>query len=361
MVRFLSRLCAVGCCIVLSSSASAEGQKPPKRSDAAQLLDYAGAQKFMLGLINRDRAKAGLSPVVLDAAASTAGLRHAQDMATKGFTGHIGTDGSVPEQRYTEGGGVHFAQENAACLFDGKARKLDPAPRFDPAKLAELQKMFMDELPPNDGHRQNVLKPLHNRVGIGLAQPEGVNQPCLAQEFVDSYGSYDALPPGGEGESQTAHRGHHLGATQFRRDRHRPYTATDAQTGRGSERGTRLCHPEARANVLRAGLQDTNTRSARRQALQSRPRARSIARSVRGQHLGAARQHRQAVHGQLANDHGALSAVDSARRRGRLLQRLEIACQPTDASIRAIKGDLASVYASLSNSNLLARSSLSVA
>jgi uncharacterized protein YkwD len=194
MVRFLSRLAAVGCCIALSASASAEGQKPTKRSDAAQLLDYAGAQKFMLSLINRDRAKAGASPVVLDEAASTAGLRHAQDMATKGFTGHIGTDGSVPEQRYTESGGVHFAQENAACLFDGKARKLDPAPRFDPAKLAELQKMFMDELPPNDGHRQNVLKPQHNRVGIGLAQPEGVNQPCLAQEFVDNYGSYDPLP-----------------------------------------------------------------------------------------------------------------------------------------------------------------------
>jgi hypothetical protein len=54
--------------------------------------------------------------------------------------------------------------------------------------------MFMDEVPPNDGHRQNVLKPEHNRVGIGLAQPEGVNQPCLAQEFVDSYGRYEALP-----------------------------------------------------------------------------------------------------------------------------------------------------------------------
>lgn len=195
MLRFFSRgLFVIGSCLALSGSASAEGQKSAKRSDAARLLDYAGAQKFMLSLINRDRAKAGLSPVVLDEAASKAGLRHAADMTAKGFTGHIGTDGSVPERRYTESGGVHFVQENAACLFDGKARKLDAAPRFDPVKLAELQKMFMDEVPPNDGHRQNVLKPLHNRVGIGLAQPEGVNQPCLAQEFVDNYGSYEALP-----------------------------------------------------------------------------------------------------------------------------------------------------------------------
>jgi uncharacterized protein YkwD len=180
-------------CFALTRGASAEGSKLAKQS-GEKLLDYAGAQKLMLTLINRDRAKAGLSPVVLDEAASKAGLRHARDMTAKGFTGHIGTDGSVPEQRYTESGGVHFVQENAACLFDAKERKLDRAPRFDPAKLAALQKMFMDEVPPNDGHRRNILKPEHNRVGIGLAQPDGVNQPCLAQEFVDSYGSYEALP-----------------------------------------------------------------------------------------------------------------------------------------------------------------------
>jgi uncharacterized protein YkwD len=144
-------------CIALAGSASAGEQKPAK-GPGSRLLDHAAAQKLMLSLINRDRAKAGLSPVLLDEAASKAGLRHARDMARTGFTGHIGTNGSVPEQRYTESGGVHFVQENAACLFDGKARKLNAAPRFDPAKLAALQKMFMDEVPPNDGHRQNVLK-----------------------------------------------------------------------------------------------------------------------------------------------------------------------------------------------------------
>ena len=194
----------VAACLVLSASASA--QAPGKKAStkvkteskaalkAQTLLDYAAAQKFVLGLINRDRAKAGLKPVTMDDAASKAGLRHARDMAAKGFTGHIGTDGSVPEQRYTESGGEHFVQENAACLFDAKERKLDEKARFDPAKLSELHQMFMDEVPPNDGHRRNILKALHNRVGIGLAQPEGVNQPCLTQEFVDRYAELEALP-----------------------------------------------------------------------------------------------------------------------------------------------------------------------
>ncbi len=172
----------------------AQARPAQRPATVSKGLDYGAAQQFVLSLVNRDRAKAGLSPVSLDEAASKAGLRHARDMASNGFTGHIGSDGSPPEQRYTQSGGVHFVQENAACLFDGKPRKLEASPRFDPTKLAELHEMFMNEVPPNDGHRRNILKPLHNRVGIGLAQPAGVNQPCLAQEFVDQYGDYTALP-----------------------------------------------------------------------------------------------------------------------------------------------------------------------
>lgn len=148
----------------------------------------------MLTLINRDRQAHGLTPVELDDVASVAAQRHARDMAQHGFTAHWGSDGSVPEQRYTEAGGSDMVQENAACLFDGVPRELDPNPRFDPALLEQLQKMFMDEVPPNDGHRKNILKPGHHRVGIGLAQPASVNQPCLAQEFVDDFGDYSELP-----------------------------------------------------------------------------------------------------------------------------------------------------------------------
>jgi uncharacterized protein YkwD len=167
--------------------------KPAQPKPASKLLDYAEAQRFVLGVINRDRKKAGLTPVVLDDAASNGGLRHARDMAKKGFTGHIGSDGSTPEQRYSEAGGSDFAQENSACLFDTVERPLDPTPRFDRAKLAALHGMFMAEVPPNDGHRRNVLNPMHHRVGIGLAQPLNVPQPCLTQEFVDDYGDYEPL------------------------------------------------------------------------------------------------------------------------------------------------------------------------
>jgi hypothetical protein len=152
------------------------------------------ATAYMLTLINRDRKAEGLGEVALDPVASVGALRHARDMASHGFTAHWGSDGSVPEERYTDAGGTDLVQENVACLFDGVPRELDPNPHFDPALLEQLQKMFMDEVPPNDGHRRNILKPGHVRVGIGLAQPATVNQPCLSQEFVDDFGDYSELP-----------------------------------------------------------------------------------------------------------------------------------------------------------------------
>jgi uncharacterized protein YkwD len=166
--------------------------------EASGPLALEQAREYVLALVNRDRAAEGLEPVRLDDVASDAGQRHADDMARHGFTAHWGTDGSVPEQRYTEAGGEDFVQENAACFFDEQPRTLDPEPRFDAEELRKIQHAFMSETPPNDGHRQNVLKPWHTHLGVGLAKPEGLRQVCLTQEFVDHHGEYEALPRSAE-------------------------------------------------------------------------------------------------------------------------------------------------------------------
>lgn len=157
-------------------------------------MDLEQARRYVLALVNQDRAEHGLGPVVMDEAANRAGQRHAEDMARVGYTAHWGSDGSVPEQRYSEAGGSDFVQENAGCLADGKLRKLDAAPRFEAAELERVQRAFMDEKPPRDGHRRNILKPRHTGFGVGVAKPSGVAIACLSQEFVDDYGDYAALP-----------------------------------------------------------------------------------------------------------------------------------------------------------------------
>lgn len=167
--------------------------RPTKR------LTIDEARRYMLALVNRDRATQGLGPVELDEGAPTAaGQAHAEDMAHLGYLGHWGSDGSVPEQRHTEAGGEDMVLENALCFTDEARRTLDAKATIDPAQVERSESMFFDEVPPNDGHRKNILKPAHTKVGIGVAQPVAtpteIPVPCFSQEFTDDYGSYAALP-----------------------------------------------------------------------------------------------------------------------------------------------------------------------
>ncbi len=162
-------------------------------------MSVADARAYMLELINRDRATMHLAPVKLDTGpAQTAGQAHADDMAKHGFLGHWGTDGSVPEERITRAGGADFNMENALCFTDEKERVLDPRPSIEKAEIEKAESMFFNEKPPNDGHRRNILKPFHKKVGIGIAQPKStateIAVPCISQEFQDPYGSYEAIP-----------------------------------------------------------------------------------------------------------------------------------------------------------------------
>jgi uncharacterized protein YkwD len=157
-------------------------------------LNVEQARRYVLTLVNRDRAANGLPAVALDETASRAGQRHAEDMAREGYTAHWGSDGSVPEERYSDAGGTDFVQENAGCLADGEKRELDTAPHFEARELERVEHAFMDEKPPRDGHRKNILKPGHTAFGVGVAKPKGVSLACLSQEFVDDYGDYAALP-----------------------------------------------------------------------------------------------------------------------------------------------------------------------
>lgn len=54
----------------------------------------------------------------------------------------------------------------------------------------------MNEKPPKDGHRQQILDPAHNRLGIGLSfsETDGQSRIAIAQEFVNHYGEIDSIP-----------------------------------------------------------------------------------------------------------------------------------------------------------------------
>jgi hypothetical protein len=154
----------------------------------------------MVSLVNRDRATMSLPPVELDEGPPTiAGQGHAEDMATHAYLGHWGTDGSIPEQRYNQAGGADMVFENASCFTDEAPRAIDPSPWISAAQVVTTESMFFNETPPNDGHRKNILRGFHKRVGIGVAQPvpkvNEISVPCFSQEFIDPYGTYAPVPP----------------------------------------------------------------------------------------------------------------------------------------------------------------------
>jgi uncharacterized protein YkwD len=157
------------------------------------------ARCLMVSLVNRDRATMNLSPVELDEGPATiAGQGHAEDMASRGYLGHWGSDGSTPELRYNEVGGRDMVFENASCFTDEAARTIDPTPWIAATEVVTTESMFFHETPPNDGHRKNILRGFHKRVGIGIAQPvprpNEIAVPCFSQEFIDPYGSYAPVP-----------------------------------------------------------------------------------------------------------------------------------------------------------------------
>lgn len=178
-----------------ASTSGADALAEPK----GEMLSVDEARAYMVELINRDRKSMGLGPVKLDTGPPTrAGDRHAKDMATRGFLGHWGSDGSVPEQRHAESGGAHMVLENALCVTDGQERALDPKPRIAKKDVERAQSLFFNEKPPNDGHRKNILGSRHTAVGIGVTKTatttSEIGVPCFTQEFVDVAGTYAPIP-----------------------------------------------------------------------------------------------------------------------------------------------------------------------
>src|ERR1700675_435129 len=103
----LSLFIAASCAVFVAVACASAQHTPPAPVVAPKgPMDVEQARRYVLSLVNRDRAANGLPPVVLDDTASRAGQRHADDMARSGYTAHWGTDGSVPEERYSDAGGT---------------------------------------------------------------------------------------------------------------------------------------------------------------------------------------------------------------------------------------------------------------
>ncbi|MFE7903163.1 CAP domain-containing protein [Streptomyces sp. NPDC057424] len=111
----------------------------------------AGTEAAVIGLTNRERARAGLPPLSADPLLTTAAQAHSADMVARAFYAHTAPDGSQPWDRAAAAGSTRRSVgENIACG------------QRSPADVVEG---WMN----SPGHRANILKPGFTHIGIGFA------------------------------------------------------------------------------------------------------------------------------------------------------------------------------------------------
>ncbi|ANE49790.1 CvpA family protein [Flavisolibacter tropicus] len=103
----------------------------------------------MVELVNAERGKKGLSPLVLDPTLVQVGRSHSQDMFSRGYFSHYSLEGKTVSDRL-KAAGVRFlvAGENLA--------------------LAQTLTIAHNGLMESPGHRANILQPRYGRIGIGI-------------------------------------------------------------------------------------------------------------------------------------------------------------------------------------------------
>ena len=154
--------------------------------------DINQVEKIVVELINEDRRKAGLSLVKWDETAAKAAREHVSDEANIGFISHWGLDGVKPQRRYTLAGGQDAVDENQSVTLWSEGGFQGVSKEQLQKIVAEHQSAMVNELPPDDGHRKNILDPHHT--GVGVAIVVGKYGVAMAQEFTNHYSDITPLP-----------------------------------------------------------------------------------------------------------------------------------------------------------------------
>ena len=143
---------------------------------------YQTLASYAVAVINHDRNGSGLGTVTLSPI--TSAQQHADSMLFFGYFSHFDTQGYKPYIRYSLLGGVGEVEENIAFVYWNSPyyTAIDKVEK----SISELEysMMYNDSACCNNGHRDNILNPLHDRVSIGIAYND------TALYFVEDFENY---------------------------------------------------------------------------------------------------------------------------------------------------------------------------
>lgn len=171
------------CSSVVSVTSLASPDIHNGSADIAYPSDYCTLASYALQQINSDRAANGTGPVSLGY--NQAAQQHADSMLYYGYFSHFDTQGYKPYMRYTILGGQGADFENVAFFSYSVSHFTSTSAVEAGIKLLEHSMVYNDSTCCNNGHRYNILNPLHNIVSIGVAYNRTVFY--FDEEFENDY------------------------------------------------------------------------------------------------------------------------------------------------------------------------------
>lgn|GEM_PF-387769 len=107
-------------------------------------------EQRMIDLVNQERAKAGLAPLAVDMTLVDLARKKSQDMVANNYFSHTSPTYGDPFTMMT----------NAGVSYRTAGENIAGAPTVDQAHAALMN---------SAGHRQNILNPNYNKIGVGVA------------------------------------------------------------------------------------------------------------------------------------------------------------------------------------------------
>ena len=124
----------------------------------------------MTAAANHDRQQtAGLAPLTENANLDWAARKHSIAMAVAGTSFHTGWDTEIHDSHY-QVGSPGWTGQNVGWMIA-------------PYNPSTIEAGFFDEVPPNDGHRLNILSTNFHNIGIGCIVNNSTTAIFSTQDF----------------------------------------------------------------------------------------------------------------------------------------------------------------------------------
>ena len=158
-------------------------------------FDIDVIEQKVFELTNAERTKRGLTALSLDGKLSSIARGHSADMADRNYFSHDTPEGYSPNYRAQDSGydcrkdyGTYYTQGIAEnifqnWLFDSYTKFGNIRTVYDWSTEAEIAVSSVDGWMDSTGHRENILKPEYDKIGVGVAISDDDGAVYLTQNF----------------------------------------------------------------------------------------------------------------------------------------------------------------------------------